>query len=125
MLRARTLARMRAQSELLMSQTATISRPGAATVDSSGHWTEGTPTTSSSACRLISAANSRVSAIVGEQDGTREFYQLILPYNADIDSGDRVTVDSIVYEILNIEERHSDIVSVQALVTPLLLQSDV
>lgn len=122
MLRTRVLARMRAQAESLMTETATISRPGSVTVDSSGNWTTGAPAETSSACRLIPASNTRVSAVIGEQDVTRDYYELIFPYNADVQSGDRVTVDSIEYELLKFEESHTDVVSIMVLATPVFLE---
>lgn len=68
------------------------------------------------------ARNNRVSATIGDQDVTREYYELILPHDVDIQPADRVTVNSVEYELIRFVEQHTDAVTVNVLITPVVLE---
>ena len=92
------LATARAGMETILSDTCTVSRPGAKTYTDSGGWTVGAATVTSVVCRIASVSQRdiiRAGRLAEEADGV-----LTVPYDADVDSGDQVTVNGASYEVL-------------------------
>lgn len=59
-------------------------------------------------CRLDPYTNRQDSAgLVGGREANRSYFQLTLPWDADVDDGDRIAIDSATYELVLLHATHS------------------
>jgi hypothetical protein len=102
------IARFRAVADDILTQTCTVTR-NTPSSDSAGGWTDSWATVSSSTpCRLA------VRGVIITHDLVRSSerlmagldYTLKLAYDADIARGDRVTIDSVTYQIESVWDDH-------------------
>lgn len=96
---------MRATAGAVLAQSAVITRV-AGTVDGQGGWTETTSNAGTIDCRLavtgsptqVDLASSRVQAI--------DEFTLYVAWNADVQETDRVTIDSVTFQVEGVIEGH-------------------
>lgn len=96
MITSTELAWMRAAQENAMPDTATITRHTHAS-DGAGGSTS-TPSTSSSACRLM-PAGSGTEELVAQGIAVKNGRIIVWPYGTDIQATDQVTIDGREFEI--------------------------
>ena len=95
------LSKMREDLGYLLPGTAIISRPTAGT----GLYGPLDPTwnaTGTVDCRLDSISRTALTGMIADAEVGRTYYQLSLPYNADLRDGDSVSVASKTYECLQV-----------------------
>lgn len=68
-------------------------------------------------CRILPLSRtSRAEDIIAMQEKGRTYYRLIMPDTADILDGDKVTVNSTTYDVLQIDTKRTDKVDKQAII---------
>jgi len=98
----RPLTRIGAQITKYLTDTCRIERE-TSTQDAMGaHRHEWSLVADNVACRLISGKDSRTAHTVriGEQADLKESYRVVLPLGTDVDGGDRVIIDGVVYRVV-------------------------
>ncbi|MCC6614218.1 MAG: head-tail adaptor protein [Anaerolineae bacterium] len=108
MLSSSELAQLRADLEELLPDTCTIQADGGS-VDSAGHVTPSWSNTATGvACRLDPfTVRSDSRGVIAQQERTRTYYTLTLPYNTTIEYGNRVIFGSLTLEIVQLFTTHS------------------
>ncbi len=111
------LAQLRADAAFTLPDTGVIKRP----VPTSSNGIveeEGTHTTVATvACRLDPIpANAARELYAAEREAPRTYFQLTMPYDADLRYNDRVTVNTIDVEVVLLFKQHSARLMVRALV---------
>lgn len=96
---AASLARLRARAKSYMTDACTVRRPGAATADGLGGFTEGTAADTVTVCHRSMQLN-RVEQIVAERLGAKKAWSVLLPYDTDIVERDRLIVGSDTLEVV-------------------------
>jgi head-tail adaptor len=100
------LAALRADLDELLPGTAIIQRASAGTGLYGGHnpnW----GAVGTVVCRVDSINRQDTAGMIADAEVGRTYYQLSLPYNADLRDGDRVSVSSVVYECLQVYRNQS------------------
>jgi hypothetical protein len=111
---SQTLARIRAELGLKLTESCTVLRP-APTVDDAGYTSDnfGTAVTGV-ACRLIPLNRRDRQDVKATQEIGRTYYRLVMPYDTDVRDGDRVALGTVTYEVLQIDGDRTDRVDKQA-----------
>lgn len=100
MLSATELAAMRVVQAATMTSTAVVTRI-ARTSDDMGGWTQ-SETTHSLACRIAPSANMPTASIYAGRLAEGLPWRLTVAAGADVQEGDRVTVDGRGFEVLGV-----------------------
>jgi len=103
------LADLRREVLGLLPDTAVIER-AAGTVDSStGAWADVYAPAGTVVCRIdpIPLAMVGAGAIIAGQETARAWFQLSVPWDADIQANDRVTIGDVTFEIIQLHTDHS------------------
>lgn len=93
-----TLAAMRRTMGRAHPDTATISRPTYVSDDQGGR-TEGAPSTSTSACRVVRSQQTR-EVTIGDQTRVMRLTNIYFPAGTDVRDDDRITVDGVVFQVI-------------------------
>lgn len=118
MLSAAELAGLRAEVRGLLPDTAVISR-ATTTTNSSGAWSETYSAAGTVVCRLDPFKMATGEQVIAAQERGRAWYQLSVPWDADLRDGDRVTVSSVTYELVQVHDDHSQRLVRRAIVSKL------
>lgn len=112
------LTQMRARVAQTLPGTAVIAQL-TPTDDGGGDWSESfTPVNGGTvACRLDPLGRQITARMVAEQEALKVRYQLTVPYDAPLDTGYRVTIDSENYEIIELDRDHHWNVARRAIVS--------
>lgn len=105
---------------LLLPQTVYIVR-NTPTVDSYGYTDENWGTIGTAACRLniLEKQESALVGAVAERELTKSYYTLTVDYNTDVALSDRVTIESVTYEIIRLHSNQVYAISKRLLVVEL------
>lgn len=114
MFRSRTLGMLRSRINENLTQTCTITR-NVQGVDAYGSLSVTSSSTSSSAC-FLTRLQRNAPELLNEQDQSRTYYELHVPYNTDLDDGDVVTIDGETYRTVQVYRNQSVDVMRQAIV---------
>ncbi len=114
MLRSRTQKLLRRRINSVLSETCTIRRV-VKSLDEYGSPIETAPVDTSSACFLTGLRRTSANLISGADVG-RVFYELHLPYDADIEDTDVILLDGQEYHIEQVIARQSVNVMKQVIV---------
>ena len=116
MVSSQALAMMRRQANKALVDTAIISRW---TVASGPYAEETYAAVGTVSCRLLPRERLDLSGVVAMREQSSSYYKLILPWNADIQDGDRVEIASLEYEVKQLDTLRSDRTDKQAQVVQL------
>lgn len=112
------LAQMRRAAEQLMTQTCRIEQE----VNAVGTWGQPSPQWTEVArnvkCRVITSRQSTRSTagMVGEQETLVDEYRLICPAGTALEKNQRVTVDDVTYQVVNVIVARADETDTQAVI---------
>lgn len=106
---------VRKRIERNLPDEAEIVRPSNNTVNDYGDPVAGLPTRYPTRCYLAKMGRSEAE-MIAEADQSRIYYQANFPFDVEIADGDYLLVNDVRYEIVQIMERHSNSVMVQAIV---------
>ena len=110
------LTQLRADVLGVLVQTVAIWR-ASETVSAAGDAVKSFALSTSVAGRLDPMTRkSATSYMIGDQEKGRAYYQVTLVYNADLNDGDRVVVDGVTYDVLQIHEGVAAMAVLRALV---------
>lgn len=109
----RTLAMIRSRINRNLTQTCTITR-NVQTVDAYGALSVSSSSSTSSECFLTKMSRA-TPELLNEQDLSRVFYELHVPYDTDIDDNDVVTIDGETYRTVQVHRSQSVNVMRQAI----------
>lgn len=118
MLSADELADLRAEVLGLLPDQAVILRPEG-TVTASGAWSETYSAAGTVAARIDPFKMTQGDRVIAAQERGRAWYQLSVPWDADLRDGDRVTVSSVTYELVQVHDDHSQRLVRRAIVSKL------
>ena len=118
MLSDRELAALRADVLGLLPDTCVIQR-ATTTTNSAGAWTETYSAAGTVVCRLDPFKMATGEQVIAAQERGRAWYQLSVPWDADLRDGDRVTVSSVTYELVQVHDDHSHRLVRRAIVSKL------
>lgn len=111
---SQTLARIRAELQTRLTETCTILR-AAPTVDDAGYTSDNFGTAAEDVpCRLIPLNRRDRQNIRATQEIGRSYYRLVMPHDVDVRDGDRVTLGTVTYEVLQIDGDRTDRTDKQA-----------
>lgn len=108
MLNANELAALRTDILATLPDTCTIQR-ASITTNSAGHSAQTWAASSSGvACRIDPIPRTQGdNGMVGQQEKQRAWYRLTVPYDTDLQDGDRIIYSSDTYEVLQLHDDHS------------------
>lgn len=106
MLTARELADLRAEALDLMPSTCRIERPVVTITYGATSEAWGTAV-ASVACRFDPDKTRKEENVISDREAMVTRYQLTLPYNTDIQAGDRLIYNGGTYELIELHEQHS------------------
>lgn len=92
---------LRRQANKSLTETCTIERKTTATT-SAGYAEPTWGVVTTAACRLLPLTQRDAKGQVAFQEANRVYFRLELAYDADVRDGDRVKIDGVIYEILQI-----------------------
>ena len=118
MLSADERADLRAEVLGLLPDQAVILRPEG-TVTASGAWSETYSAAGTVAARIDPFKMTQGDRVIAAQERGRAWYQLSVPWDADLRDGDRVTVSSVTYELVQVHDDHSQRLVRRAIVSKL------
>lgn len=101
------LTKMRLQTQALMPDTAIISTPSWAS-DGEGGGTITYTAAGTYACRIDPFQKRMMDEVYYGQETLSERYQFTLPWNALIDKDYRITINGLVYEVVQSDFAHSN-----------------
>jgi len=101
MLSAADLAVMKATQALALPSTCSIGRH-VLSPDGMGGYSESWSTLTASVLCRLSPHSAPMEVIMAERYGGRQTWQLTLPAGTDVTADDRVTIDSVAYEVVGI-----------------------
>jgi SPP1 family predicted phage head-tail adaptor len=97
---ASDLADMRADQQLLMPDTCTITTKGTASSDGYGGTTWGVSTTTTSACRVVPSSGRE--AQIAAKITALMTWTVTLPYNAVVTERDTLTVNGKTFQVASV-----------------------
>jgi len=100
------LADLRAEVLGLLPDQAVILRPEG-TVTASGAWSETYRAAGTVAARIDPLKMTQGDRVIALQERGKAWYQLTVPWNADLRDGDRVSVANVTYELVQVHDDHS------------------
>lgn len=118
MLSADELADLRAEALGLLPDQAVILRPEG-TVTASGAWSETYSAAGTVAARIDPFKMTQGDRVIAAQERGRAWYQLSVPWDADLRDGDRVSVADVTYELVQVHDDHSQRIVRRAIVSKL------
>lgn len=118
MLSADELADLRAEVLGLLPDQAVILRPEG-TVTASGAWSETYSAAGTVAARIDPFKMTQGDRVIAAQERGRAWYQLSVPWDADLRDGDRVSVADVTYELVQVHDDHSQRIVRRAIVSKL------
>lgn len=107
MLNTNELAALRTDILATLPDTCTIQR-ASITTNSAGHSAQTWAASSSGvACRIDPYQRQDSTGMVGQQEKQRAWYRLTVPYDTDLQDGDRIIYSSDTYEVIQLHDDHS------------------
>lgn len=110
---------MRADAESLMPDSAVIKRRSNNTTDDYGFPSGDPVAVGTVVARLDPQKQSDAKGVYGEREASRNYFMLSVPWNADLQNGDTVTINSATMEVVELHEIHSGRVAIRATVARL------
>lgn len=116
MFSAKELAELREEIYGLLPDTAVILRSTLVT-ESSGAWTETYVPAGTVACRIDPIRSLDTGGVISLQEANKSMYQLTVPFGTDIENGDQVSVNDVVYELIQLHDNHSQRIVTRGIVS--------
>ena len=101
----------------LLPDTATIQR--AALTNTKGAWSESFSTQATVACRIDPYVRADNSGMMAEGESGRNFYLVSMAYDADVQDGDRIVINSVTYEVIQMHNKQSKRLATRVIVAEL------